>query len=147
MSHRGEITPVPWAAIFVAAFTAWLLVFFAGAFVDSILEQALCPPEDWASNMCWNRGVDATRDAMVNVYAAVSALFVGLTCVLMAPRNRREVTWVVFLVGSGLAVTYGILVPSQGDRAISAVLSGFVFTLAVEAWLWRKERSAHPPAS
>ena len=134
------------SALLPAAVFAWFGVFIAGAVVDGWLEQALCPPEDWASNMCFNQHVDDIRDAMVNVYAGISALVVGLTCVCIAPSDRSEVAWVTLLIGSGLAICYGIA-GGEADRVASAVGTGFVGTLAIEAWLRKKDRTPSPPVA
>ncbi len=98
------MTKVRWIALVPVTALAWWLVLIVGMFVYGVVEQSLCPPDDWISETCANESVQTTLDYIVLAVSGLSAVGVVLSAVLIAPTNKRAVAWVAWVVVSGVAV-------------------------------------------
>lgn len=132
-----------WLLLVPAALAAWWATLLVGMLVYDWVE-ALCPPAQVVSGFCTNPRVNAALDALMIVFAGLSAIAVEAAVVRTAPARKAACCWLAFAAGSAVAVLgfgQGIMMASVLAPVLSAVTCGFVYALVITA------RLRKPPAA
>ena len=123
-----------WILLVPAAIASWWCVFAVGLFVHPYFERSMCPPADFVSGFCANDSVQDWLEVLVKFFVAVSAVFVGLTTVVIAPNHK----WRVLLAALGFGLVAAACVAAASDAWSlfpSAVAGGILGSIAIAVFL------------
>jgi hypothetical protein len=129
------INALRWVGVVPAAVFGWYLALVIGLVLHSVL-GSLCPPQEIISGMCTAFWYPLASRSLFCAGAALSAFFVVLFASLVSPSHSRQVAWVVYSVGAGVAVSMTISI-SRYDLHLSELISAFVAGLLAVLAVYR----------
>lgn len=92
-----------WILVVPAAIAAWYAVFVLGLSSYFFVDSHLCPPEDVVSGHCNNASTRALLHVTTHAFVAASTFAVMISTVLVAPRHKKSIAWLSFVVGTLVA--------------------------------------------
>lgn len=118
------MTVFRWIVLIPGAILSWYAALFLGLSALLALDR-FCPPEYMVSGKCMTSYAVMAEAALITLFSGVSAIFVVLTSVLIAPTHKILVALVALVVG---AIVATVMLISTGFEAwcefLSAILMG-----------------------
>lgn len=112
-----------WILIPVACITAWYAAFVIGLLILNMAE-AFCPKDQMVSGICTAPWWRVVEKSIFCFSAALSAIFVLLSGFFVAPTARNGVAWLVFVLGSMLALWLAVDIGSMWLECVCAIAAG-----------------------
>lgn len=96
-----------WLILIPCTFAAWYFSLVVGFFTYRFIEKDLCPKNDLVSGMCHNQIIVNILDITMHAFVAISAVSVLVTTILIAPSYKKQISYIVFSLGSIAAFFMG----------------------------------------
>ena len=129
---------VRWVLAPIGGLVAWHATLFLGLVAVGVLDS-MCPPDKIVSGMCQADWYEPAFDALVAVFAGISAVVVVLVPALIAPTHRLRMAWVAYGVGAAFAICSALGGSSLYPPAAAALLCGAA-AVALAHRLWRRKK-------
>ena len=108
---------------------SWYAVFIIGILSHRFSEKFICPEGELISGSCHNNSVQIFLSALPFFFVAASAFTVVIVGRLVAPSHKKNVVWVVFVVGAITACVMGYKI-NEASLLGSALFGGFLGLVA-----------------
>lgn len=102
-----KIIILRWLVLIPCVIAAWYAAFAIGLSTYLFIVKYLCPKEDLGSGMCHNQIIANTLEITMHTFVAISAIFVLVTAIFIAPSYKKQISYIVFLLGSLAAFFMG----------------------------------------
>lgn len=125
-----------WVLAVITGFVVWHVVAILGLMAVSVLDS-FCPPDQVVSGMCTAPWYDTAFDALVIVFAGLSAVAVVLVPPLVAPTHRWEASLAAYGIGATFAIVFAAGSSTLWAPTASALVAGATAILGARA-LWKR---------
>ena len=118
------------------AIAGWYVALFGSIMLVTVVDN-FCPPDYVVPGGCSAPWRNIVFDGLVMFGAGLSAIFVILSAVLMAPSHRKKVALFAYAAGLVTAL-YFALTTSAWGAFWSAALTGLLFLVVVLRYIKKK---------
>jgi hypothetical protein len=133
---------VRWLIVIPAAVFGFFLAFAIGAMATSVLDR-LCPPDEFFEGFCSAPWYDSAFEVLVCACAAIAAFLVVSLASWAAPSHKRLVSWLAYLCGAGITLSYAI--GPREIHALAAPACALVAGLVAVCLVWQRTRRIRSP--
>lgn len=92
---------IRFALILPACICAWILIFFAGTFTHSYIEELYCGVEALSKSECF---LPIKYSFLITIiFIGLSALAVMFVAILLAPHHKLKISVIIFIAGAAVA--------------------------------------------
>jgi hypothetical protein len=126
-----------WILVIPAAISAWFGVLLLGLIAMGVLDM-FCPPELVVSGSCTAAWHESAMDALIVMFAGMSAVAVVIAPAIVAPMKRNQVATLAFVIGVLVATGMTLEDPSMmREPYVAAITGGLAALLLVRRHLPR----------
>ncbi|WP_331343890.1 hypothetical protein [Cellvibrio sp. UBA7661] len=136
-----KIIALRWLALVPTIYATWYVVLVAGFFIYRLIEKSICPKNEIGSAGCQNPAVVNILDFTIHGFVALSAIAVLSTAIFVAPSYKKQISYLVFLVGSIIAIYMGSQLQSW-SLVVVAIVSGALLLLVNSKLGYKKPNKA-----
>lgn len=121
-----------WILVPVAAIASVFAAILSGSVVEKIYWSIAdpCPPGEHLLNNGACILPDGYTSIMTSIGAGIAAIYIVVTCTLIAPSHKIKVAIAIFAIGIAPAMFLGFLL-NDNAPAVSAILSGAIAALVM----------------
>jgi hypothetical protein len=123
---HNKIEILRWFLVIPSAFAGWYAALFISIFLYAVADtvaDSLCPPELMSSRGCQASWHDPLIDGLVIFGSSLSAVFVVMFSVLVAPKKRILVAKVIY-IGGAIFALYAVYETSAWGAFFGTIISG-----------------------
>lgn len=135
-----KITALRWLALIPTVYASWYAVLVTGFFVYRLIEKIVCPKNEMGSSGCQNPTLVNVLDLTIHLFVALSAIAVLSTAIFVAPYYKKQIAYLVFLVGSIIAFYMRAQLESWSLVA-AAITAGALLLLIKSRFVYRKSNN------
>lgn len=136
-----KIIALRWLALIPTVYASWYAVLVAGFFVYRLIDKSICPKNEIDSSGCQNPTVENVLDLTMHVFVALSAVAVLSTAIFVAPYYKKQISYLVFFLGSVIAFYMGAQLQSW-SLVVTAIAAGALLLLVKSRFEYRKPNKA-----
>ena len=136
-----KIIALRWLALIPTVYASWYAVLVAGFFVYRLIDKSICPKNEIGSSGCQNPTVENVLDLTMHVFVALSAVAVLSTAIFVAPYYKKQISYLVFFLGSVIAFYMGAQLQSW-SLVVTAIAAGALLLLVKSRFEYRKPNKA-----
>ena len=136
-----KIIALRWLALIPSVYASWYAVLVAGFFVYRLIDKSICPKNEIGSSGCQNPTVENVLDLTMHVFVALSAVAVLSTAIFVAPYYKKQISYLVFFLGSVIAFYMGAQLQSW-SLVVTAIAAGTLLLLVKSRFEYRKPNKA-----
>lgn len=114
-----------WMLALPAMIISWYIVFILGLYTFFLLEEVLCPRQDWVSGSCYNEFVQQYLSVHMHMFVALAAMCVVLVGRFVVPNHKQLAICVIYILGALVAGYLGFSTRNY-SLAVSAFVGGLL---------------------
>ncbi|HRH77774.1 MAG TPA: hypothetical protein PK129_10540 [Cellvibrionaceae bacterium] len=124
-----KIIILRWLVLIPCVFAAWYAALIVGFLTYQFIEKDLCPKEDLVSGRCHNQIIANILELTMHTFVAISAILVLATAIFIAPFYKKQISYIVFLLGSLVAFFMGYELKEWSLILIAMVAGALTLTI------------------
>lgn len=131
-----KIIVLRWLVLIPAIYASWYVVLITGFFTYRFIERDLCPENDLGSVTCHNQTIINILEITMHIFVALSAVSVLSAAILIAPFYKKQISYVVFSLGSIIAIYMGSQLQTW-SLIMTAIVAGILLLIAHSKFLFK----------